>query len=169
MWGPGGQQVEEEPAVCSCKNQGWRHQLHLWEEQGQIKRRESCVLQNGRQRWQIADRETQGSKSLQQLTGAEKLCHLSWVKICLGDDQNTTEKGSNLTQDLGELEERLGLMPNRGTFHLKPFCGIYKRNLLKPKQSKIRSKCTQKHKMDLEMHQKQPYEIALLPLCMRLL
>lgn len=24
------------------------------------------------------------------LTGAEKLCHLSWVKICLGDDQNTT-------------------------------------------------------------------------------
>lgn len=24
------------------------------------------------------------------LTGAEKLCHISWVKICLGDDQNTT-------------------------------------------------------------------------------
>lgn len=35
------------------------------------------------------------------LTGAEKLCYLSSVKICLGDDQNTIGKGSNLTQDLG--------------------------------------------------------------------
>lgn len=107
IWGPGEQQIEEEPAACPCSNQGQPHQVALvrgsgaGQEKGEVgtqrctAEREAMVT-NCRQR-----NSSLRIKIFTTLDGAEKLCHLSWVEICLADDQNTTGKGSNLTQDLG--------------------------------------------------------------------